>query len=176
MSRARRRVALLTSKRKMVIVLTDRPTDGPTTRPPPNGLALREHMRIQSVARSVGRSLCLSVCLNECWKGMDMATAAAAACATLGERDIILNGMVLTAAIRCTLYGSTAMPMNSVDCEESRESERKKVRVELGRSAISAPPICVKFICGSFFNNKCTNTNLQRYDTNRNVLNTEREV
>ena len=78
----------------------------------------REHMRIQSV--SGGPS---SVCLNECWKGMDMATAA---CATLGERDIILNGTVLTAAIRCIpcteCYALPAVPMNSVDdCNEQRE-------------------------------------------------------
>ena len=50
----------------------------------------------------------------------------AAACATLGERDIILNGTVLTAAIRCIpcteCYALPAVPMNSVDdCNEQRE-------------------------------------------------------
>ena len=97
-----------------------RPTDLPTDRPPSSSRmalpceSICEYSR--AVGRSLGRSVSLSVCLNECWKGMD---TAAAACATLGERDIILNGMVLTAAIRCTLYGlpRIAMSMNSVDCE-----------------------------------------------------------
>ena len=112
--------------RENVMVLTNQPSHQRTTidhrrASEPNGLAYsREHMRIQSV--SGGPS---SVCLNECWKGMDMATAA---CATLGERDIILNGTVLTAAIRCIpcteCYAMPAVPMNSVDDCDQQQEER----------------------------------------------------
>ena len=104
----------------------------------PNGLASREHMRIQTV---VG----WSVCLNECWKGMDTATAvAAAACATLGERDIILNGTVLTAAIRCIpcteCYALPAVPMNSVDDFDEQRAER--VQEGTGARPVRSDLIC----------------------------------
>ena len=86
--------------RKMEMVLTVRTTDHPTT-----DLALCVSESICEYSRSVG----LPGCLNECWKGGEgMDTAACRP--TLGERDIILNGMVLTAAIRALCLVRTASP------------------------------------------------------------------
>ena len=89
----------------------DRPNDRPSDHRP---CLVCVSESICEYSRSAG----LSGRLNECWKGgKGMDTAACRP--TLGERDIILNGMVLTAAVvPCT--DCLAMPMNSVDSERGR--------------------------------------------------------